>query len=199
MILADLEQVRRRRSTFVKFGIRSGHRLFILDAQHRNQALQELWDETIEAVAQGLISTPRRCTRSLRKSSVPMLIVLEGDRDEISPHVRDARLDEADLAQPDRRDGPREPGQPLRPRGGEASVLLGQGDRLAFQTSTATGETLYAAARCAGRGVGVHRLPRPEPDMREEALARIVAESHHPEEQALNELVAEAVELLDYT
>jgi hypothetical protein len=64
-------------------GIRSGYRLFILDAQHRTRAVQKLWAETIAAVRNGDLAAAD-VSRLLRRSSVPVVIVLEADPAQIS-------------------------------------------------------------------------------------------------------------------
>ncbi|WP_432548408.1 DNA sulfur modification protein DndB [Kineococcus sp. SYSU DK004] len=182
----------------VTFGIRSGHSLFILDAQHRNEALGELWNETLKAVKQGDLEA-EQVAAYLKKSSVPILIVLENNRDEISRMfvtlASTKPISPSLIAVMDR--------ESLANRLGLAVAkewaLLGNADRLAFQTSTASGEMLYSAAQIRGATASIFVGFRDRsPDIREAALMKVVHELGQSEEQALVSLVAEAVDLLDY-
>jgi DNA-sulfur modification-associated len=184
--------------SILKFGIRSGHSLFILDAQHRNQALQELWEETIQAAAHGDL-TAQEIAGLLRQSSVPILIVLEDDRDEISRMfvtlASTRPISPSLIAVMDRESFANRLGLAVA----KNWSLLKHADRLAYQTNTASGDTLYSAAQVRGAAASVFIGFRDRsPEIREEALSRIVADSGHSEEVALSDLIAEAVELLDY-
>jgi hypothetical protein len=67
----------------VRFWIYATTKFFILDAQHRNRALRELWDEVALAVQRGDIAAAE-IADLLGQSCVPVLVVFEGDPDEIS-------------------------------------------------------------------------------------------------------------------
>lgn len=186
----------------VRYGIRSGRRLFILDAQHRNSALQELWEETIEAVRRRDL-TAEEVARLMQRSSVPILIVLEGDRDEISRMfvtlASTKAISPSLIAVMDRESLPNRFGLAVAKK----SKLLGQTERLAYQTSTATGDALYAAAavRSAAASVFIGFRDR-SPEMREEnlakALAKVMEENGLDEDQAFDAMVDEVVQFFDY-
>jgi hypothetical protein len=190
------------RIRIVRYGIRSGRKLFILDAQHRNRALQELWDETIEAVRSGDIAAGE-VAQLLRQSSVPVLIILENDRDQISRMfvtlASTKPISPSLIAVMDR--------ESLANRFGLAvaknTKLLGQSERLAYQTSTATGDDLYAAAAVRGAAASLFIGFRDRsPEMREDNLskecAKLMEEHGLSEEAAFDAMVGETVNLFDY-
>ena len=185
----------------VRYGIRSGRHLFILDAQHRNLSLHDLWNEVLEAVRNGDL-TAEEVARLLRQSSVPVLIVLESNRDEISRMfvtlASTKPISPSLIAVMDR--------ESLANRFGLAvakeSRLLGQTDRLAYQTSTATGDNVYAAAAVRGAAASVFIGYRDRsPEMREEnltkAVAKLMEEHALTEAEAFDAMVNEVNDLLD--
>lgn len=197
-VLAEPNDASEAQISLIEFGIKTGHSLFILDAQHRDLALRELWDETRTLVRQGDVSAQEVATL-LGKSSVPIQIVLESNRDEISRMfvtlASTKPIPPSLIAVMDRESFANRLGLEVARK----SALLNHADRLAFQTSTASGESLYTAAQIRGAAASIFIGYRDRsPDIREEALARIVAEKDQTAEKALTEMVAEAVELLDY-
>lgn len=183
-----------------RFSVRSGHQIFILDAQHRNEAVRQLWNETIEAVRQGKLEA-REVQQLLRRSSIPALIVLEGDRDEISrmfvTMASTKPISPSLIAVMDREQFANRVGLEVAKR----SKLLAEASRLAYQTSTATGENLYAAAAVRGAAATIFIGFRDRtPALREANLRALFDEQGLDTDgsEAVDAAAGEVAELLDY-
>ncbi|WP_416564029.1 DNA sulfur modification protein DndB [Nocardia testacea] len=190
----------------VKFSVLSGYQIVIVDAQHRNLALRELWDETMEAVRQGALDADE-IAEILRASAVPVLILLEGEKDEISrmfvTMASTKPISPSLIAVMDREQLANRIGLEVAKRW----KLLARADRLAFQSSTATGDTVYSAAAVRGAVANMFIGYKDRtPDMREDNLRRYFSVPENPENENLEaeekhavEVAAdEAVEYLDY-
>lgn len=154
---------------FTKAHLRPGFRTWIVDAQHREKAVRELWQETIAAAAAGQLGAEELASL-LRVSSVPVLFLLEGDRDEISrifvTMASTRPISPSLIAVMDREQFSNRLGLEVARR----AKLLGA-DRLAFQTSGATGDKLYTAAAIRSAAANVYIGFRDRtPDMREDNL-----------------------------
>lgn len=188
-------------STFiVRFSIKSGHQVFIVDAQHRDQAVRELWKETVEAVRDGSLAA-EEVARLMGQTSIPVLILLEGEKDEISRlfvTMGNSRPIPASLiAVMDREQFANRVGLEVAQR----ARLLGGTARLAYQTATATGDKLYPAAAIRGAAANMFIGFRDRtPDMREMNLRRLFeADGKDPEsDETVREAADEIVSLLDY-
>lgn len=182
-----------------KAHIRPGYRTYIVDAQHREKAVRDLWNETLEAVRQGELEA-EELESLLRTSSIPVLFLFEGNKDEISRlfvTMASTRPISASLiAVMDREQFANRIGLEIALR----AKLLGA-ERLAFQTSGATGDKLYSAAavRAAAANIYIGFRDR-SPDMREENLRAVfAAEGRNPDDpETVKEAADEIVELLDH-
>lgn len=162
-----------------KWGLRSGHKLFILDAQHRSRALQRLWDETVAAVAAGAISSDE-VSELLKRSSVPIIVVLEKDERQIRrmfvtmastrpiPTALVVAMDEF---------------RPVNRLGimvAERSALLSNGGpagRLEYQTGTPKADKVYTAAVVrAGASISLIGFKDRTPAQRDENLENALQE-----------------------
>ncbi|OBG58892.1 MULTISPECIES: DNA sulfur modification protein DndB [unclassified Mycobacterium] len=193
----------------VQWSILSGYPLWVLDAQHRNDAVRRLWKETFEAVEEGDMDA-EEVARLLKKSAIPVLIVLEGRRNEIARmfvNMASTRpISPSLVSVMDRESFANRLGLEVARR---AQLLTSteRADRLEFQGSIATGETLYAAAAIRGAAANIFiGYKDRSPDMREQNLrqhfgvpADVDNENIGAEEQeAIDNGAAEAVDYLDY-
>lgn len=132
----------------VKFGLKSGYKLDLLDAQHRSEALKRLWREAMELVTGGWLPVDEVGTL-LQRSSVPVIILLERDPRQIRrmfvtmastrpiPQSLVVAMDEF------------RPVNILGIRVAEQSDLLSgrePASRLEYQSSTPKGDKVYTAA-----------------------------------------------------
>lgn len=162
-----------------RWGLRSGHKLFILDAQHRSRALQRLWEETVTAVAAGGISSDE-VSELLKRSSVPIVVVLETDERQIRrmfvtmastrpiPTALVVAMDEF---------------RPVNRLGimvAERSTLLSNGGpagRLEYQTGTPKADKVYTAAVVrAGASISLIGFKDRTPTQRDENLEKALRE-----------------------
>ncbi|WP_159080735.1 DNA sulfur modification protein DndB [Nocardia suismassiliense] len=190
----------------VKFSVLAGHRVVIVDAQHRNLAVRELWDETMDAVRQGVLGADE-IAEFLRASAIPVLILLEGDKDEISrmfvTMASTKPISPSLIAVMDREQFANRIGLEVARRW----KLLSRANRLAFQSSTATGDTVYSAAAVRGAVANLFIGYKDRtPDMREENLRRHFGVVENPENEnleleeqhAVEHAADEALDYLDY-
>jgi hypothetical protein len=183
-----------------KFSLLSGHQISILDAQHRNKAVGQLWDETIEAVRRGELEA-RTVQEQLQRSSIPALIVLEGDRDEISrmfvTMASTKPISPSLITVMDREQFANRVGLAVA----QHSKLLGEASRLAYQTSTATKENLYAAAAVRGAAATIYIGFRDRtPELREAHLRAFFEDRELDTDgpEAVDVAAGEVAALLDY-
>ena len=139
--------------------------------------------------------------RLLKRSSIPTLIILEGDRDEISrmfvTMASTKPISPSLIAVMDREQFANRVGLAVAQR----SELLDSAGRLAYQTSTATGENLYAAAAVRGAAATIYiGFKDRTPTMRESNLRQIFEDQgmDTDEEEAVDAAAEEAATLLDY-
>jgi hypothetical protein len=194
----------------VEFLLRSGGSVFMIDAQHRNQALRELWDETLQLVASGDLSA-EEVVALLRQSSVPVLMVLEADRDEISRMfvtlASTKAISPSLITVMNRASVPNRLAIEVARRARLFADVEGRKSAagMAYQTSTATGDTLYSAAALRGAASTVMiGFKDRTPELRE---ANLTAELNEIDaaageaaytEAAFTAVVDEVVELFDY-
>lgn len=187
-------------SWLVQMSVLSGHSIFILDGQHRSQALRDLWKEVIDAVGRGEMEA-EEVAQLLGRSSVPVMLILEADKNEISrmfvTMASTKAISPSLIAVMDREQFANRVGLEVA----QQSELLAGAERLAYQTSTATGETIYAAAaiRAATANLFIGFRDR-TPEMREENLREVFEDQgKDTEDQAtVEEAAAEVVDLIDY-
>jgi hypothetical protein len=200
----EIEQIRKIPASselhLSKFAVRSGYQIFILDAQHRNRAVRQLWEETIEAVRQGGMEA-KEVQQLLKRSSIPTLIILEGDRDEISrmfvTMASTKPISPSLIAVMDREQFANRVGLEVA----QKSTLLDGANRLAYQTSTATGENLYAAAAVRGASATIYiGFKDRTPEMREANLRQIFEDQglDTDGQEAVDAAAGEVAALLDY-
>jgi len=193
----------------VKFGIKYGYPLSILDAQHRDAAIRQLWKDTMQLVEEG-DAEAEEVSRLLQRSAIPVLIVLENSRDEISRmfvSLASTRpISPSLVSVMDRESFANRLGLAVA-KSAKLLAAADRADRLEFQGSVATGETLYAAAAVRGAVANMFIGYRDRsPDMREQNLRRLFGipeDGEHEraaqnEEAAIADATAEAVDLLNH-
>ncbi len=193
----------------IKFTIKYGHPLSILDAQHRSAAIRQLWQDTMDAVQEGDVEA-EEVARLLQRSAIPVLIVLENSRDEISRmfvSLASTRPISASLVSVmDIESFANRLGLAVA-KSAKLLAAANRADRLEFQGSLATEDKLYAAAAVRGAVANMFIGYRDRsPDMREQNLRRLFGipegsdhESAAAEEAAaIADATAEAVDLLDH-
>jgi len=183
-----------------KFAIKPGHEIFIIDAQHRDKAVRDLWKDISELVRNDDESA-KEVMGLLAQTSIPVLILLEDDRDEISRLFVTAAstrpIPASLIAVMDREQFANRVGLKVA----QDAKLLASADRLAYQSTSATGEKLYTAAAVRGAASNMHiGFKDRTPDLREMNLRNLFEDAGYDTdgEDAVEAAASEVVELLDY-